>query len=82
MTYFEKRRIYLDKEFSEKEFRETVVHELVHAFLRAYGIDLSSVDDVEETVCDFVGEHIKKISKLTSKIVKAWKAELLVGLLS
>lgn len=82
VTYFDNCRIYLDKGLVEKTFEETVVHELTHAFLYSYDVNLSDGDNVEETICDFIGAHIKKISKLTSKIVKMWKIETMIETLS
>lgn len=76
VTYFDERVIYLDRGLSGKSFEKTVVHELVHAFLYEYDIDLEDADKaVEEIVCDFIGARIRKISKLASRIVKAWKLE-------
>lgn len=78
VTYFDKKRIYLDRGLSEKVFEETTVHELTHAFLYGYGVELNEENNIEETICDFIGMHIKKILKLTSKIVKVWKVEMMV----
>lgn len=79
VTYFDEKRIYLDKGLSKGEFRKTVIHELVHAFLYEYDIDLEKAGDkVEETVCGFVEERYKKILKLTEKILKAWKMDAMI----
>lgn len=79
ITYFDEKCIYLNKGLSEKSFRKTVVHEFVHAFLYSYGIDLQNTnEDVEEIVCEFVENHYRKILKLTSKVVKAWKLSMMI----
>ena len=73
ITCFDEKRIYLDKDLPKKAFRETAVHELTHAFLYEYDIDLVSADDVEENVCGFMEKRYKKIVKLAKKITKAWE---------
>lgn len=76
VTYFDKNRIYLNKTLSEKEFEVTVIHELAHAFLFSNDVQLNTDDDrVDETVCEFIEKNLKKIMKLSTKIVKAWKIE-------
>lgn len=76
VTYFNKNRIYLDKTLSEKEFEMTVIHELAHAFLFSNDVQLNTDDDrIDETVCEFIEKNLKKIMKLSTKIVKAWKIE-------
>ncbi len=79
VTYFGKRRIYLDRGLPDKTFKKTVVHELTHAFLYSYDFDLNDENkDVEETVCEFTENHLKKILKTAAKIVKAWKADMII----
>lgn len=68
VTYFQEQEIYLDEELSVELFRQTVIHELVHAFLFSFGYHLEC-DMVEEAVCDFAGSHLDKIYKTANKIV-------------
>lgn len=77
VTYFDRRRIYLKRTQSAKEFRKTVIHELTHAFLHSYGIDLeSSTESVDEVVCEFTENYFNKILKLSNKIYAAWELDM------
>ena len=44
--------IYIDKTLSKRQLRETLCHEIVHACMFSYGIDLSY--DEEEMVAELV----------------------------
>lgn len=76
-AYFDDLHIYLDKSVSEELMRQTVIHELVHAFLFSYGVHVECNDDydTEEAVCDFCGAYFDKIKKAANKIIKAWCSE-------
>lgn len=77
ITYFSDLQIYLDKSASEELMRQTVLHELTHAFLFSYGVHVEGNNDrdTEETVCDFCGAHFDKMRKIADKIVKVWIRE-------
>ena len=46
--------------------RQTVIHELVHALLFSYGIDIEGA--TEENVCDLIGAHLDELVKLKEAI--------------
>lgn len=69
VTYFQEQQIYLDIDISKGLFRQTVIHELVHAFLFSFGYHLDC-DEIEEAVCDFVGSHLDNIYKIANKVVE------------
>lgn len=73
VTYYDDLKIYLKNDMSKPLFRQTVIHELVHAFLFSYGIHLENSDVTEEAVCDFCGAHLDKILKLTKRVVDIWE---------
>lgn len=73
VTYYDDLEIYLKTDMSKPLFRQTVIHELVHAFLFSYGIHLENSDVTEEAVCDFCGAHLDKIVKLTKRVVEIWE---------
>lgn len=77
VTYFSDLQIYLDKSISEELMRQTVIHELTHAFLFSYGvhIECDNDKDTEEAVCDFCGANFDKIQKAAKQIIKAWHRE-------
>lgn len=67
--YFADLQIYVDKSLSRGLFRQTVIHELVHACTFSYGVHLAADEKSEESVCDFVGAHLDEICELTDKIM-------------
>lgn len=77
VTYFSDLQIYIDKSLSEKLIRQTVIHELIHAFLFSYGVHVECTNgkDTEEAFCDFCGAYFDKVQKLTNTIIKTWKKE-------
>lgn len=77
VTYFSDLQIYIDESLSEKLVRQTVIHELAHAFLFSHGIHLECMNskDTEEAVCDFCGAYLDDIYKFTNKIINNWKKE-------
>lgn len=68
-VYFNDLLIFIDESLSEELFRQTVIHELVHAFAFSFGIHLFANEETEESVCDFIGAHLDAIYKLTNKIM-------------
>lgn len=65
-------KIYLDGSISEELMRQTVIHELTHAFLFSYGVHVECDEDTEEAVCDFCGANFDKMLRATNKIIKGW----------
>lgn len=62
--------------FNEEELdRETVIHELTHAFYAELCTSSASLtgDQVEEVMCDLVGKHGDKILRLGRKLFKELK---------
>lgn len=77
ICYFEKQKIYINGTLEDKRLKSTIVHELVHAFIYCYDIEIPTddPDEAEEVFCDFVGDHIGKIHKLALKIYDSYKKE-------
>lgn len=69
VTYFKDLQIFLDCSLSKELFRQTVIHELVHAFSFSFGVHLVANEKTEESVCDFVGSHLDEIYSITNKIM-------------
>lgn len=75
VTYFQEQQIYFNIDISKGLFRQTVIHEIVHAFLFSFGYHLDC-DEIEEAVCDFIGSHLDNIYKTTNKIIaKCYKKD-------
>ena len=74
ITYYQEQEIYLNKDLGTDLFRQTVIHELSHAFLFSFGYHLDC-EMVEEAVCDFLGSHLDKIYKLTNKVIAVYHKE-------
>lgn len=70
-TYFQDLQIYIDRSLPEILFRQTVIHELVHAFTFSFGVHLVANEGTEEPVCDFIGAHLDEIYSVTNKIMKS-----------
>lgn len=66
ITYFRECEIYIDKNLSKPLRRQTVIHELVHALLFSYGIDIEGA--TEENVCDLIGAHLDELVRLNEAV--------------
>lgn len=73
ITVFTDFQIYIKSNMTRQALKQTVIHELAHAFLFSYGIHLPiDEDETEEAVCDFVGVYSLKINKMANKILKLY----------
>ena len=52
-----------------EEMRETLVHELVHAFIMTYAISNKQFRD-EEFICEFIAVYGEEIQKLANELMK------------
>ena len=71
ITYYKDLQIFLDYSLPKELFRQTVIHELVHAFSFSFGVHLVANEQTEESVCDFCGSHLDEIYTITNKIMAA-----------
>jgi len=62
---YTKRTIYLRKDLDLYTKRKTLIHELTHAFIEAYGF--YQVDFNNEIVCDFLGNYASEIINISNK---------------
>lgn len=69
VTYYQELSVYLDKSMPKELYRQTVVHELIHAFTFSFGVHLFANERTEESVCDFMGAHLDEICSATNKIM-------------
>ena len=68
VTDMKEQRIYLQKGLNEQQMWYTVVHELTHAYLQAYG--LLQVEYTDEVIADIMGVYGKNILKDAEKLVE------------
>lgn len=68
LTEFIEQKISIRDDLSDRATRTTVIHELGHCFLFAYGIDSGIYD--EEAMCNFLGNYADAIVDLTNKFLK------------
>lgn len=65
------RKIHLWKELSIVNKRQTLIHEITHAFIEAYGFIQVKFND--EIVCDFVAAYLYKIEEIVNDYFKKIK---------
>ena len=71
VTYYKDLQIFIDCGLSKELYRQTVIHELIHAFSFSFGVHLIANEETEESVCDFIGAHLDEIYITTNKIMAA-----------
>ena len=69
VTYCHDLQIFLDSSQSKELFRQTVIHELIHAFTFSFGVHLMANEKTEESVCDFMAAHLDEIFLTTNRIM-------------
>ena len=62
--------IYIDENLLNdyEEMKETITHELVHAFIMTYAISIKQFRD-EEFICEFIAVYMDDIYKLVQDIM-------------
>mgnify|MGYP003296150464 CR=1 FL=1 len=63
--------IYVDKTLKPRKQKEILCHEIVHATIFSYGIELSVED--EEFIADLIAKHGNEIIKLTDRLFNQFK---------
>lgn len=58
------RKIFLRKDLSFTNKKQTLIHEVTHAFIEAYGFMQVRLND--EIVCDFVASYLYKILEIVN----------------
>jgi uncharacterized protein YjaZ len=69
VTYYQDLQIFLDETMAKELYRQTVIHELIHAFAFSFGVHLVANEKTEESVCDFMGAHLDEIYSAANKIM-------------
>lgn len=69
LTEFVEAKINIRKGMNLITTRSTVIHELIHAFIFAFGYTVEN----EEAMCNFFGSQADEIMRLTNEIMKGVK---------
>lgn len=62
-------KIYIDKTMPKTMIEATLIHEITHAYLFAYGI-VKVMD--EEEICNFVSKNVREIMRLYNFVYNAF----------
>lgn len=68
VTVYHDLKIYIDKTMAKTLIEKTLIHEITHAYLFAYG--MVNVFD-EEELCDFVSNNVREIMRLYNFVYNA-----------
>ena len=71
-TDYVRQEIVLRDNITKPMLYETLIHELTHAFLFAYGFS-NNVEFNHEQICEFVGTYANDIVKIADKYIKGCK---------
>lgn len=69
VTHYADLIIWLDKTQAKELYRQTLIHELIHAYTFSFGVHLVANEKTEESVCDFMGSHLDEIYLTANKIM-------------
>lgn len=75
ITFRDIKTILINSDFTI-ELRNTIIHELVHAFVYEYGF--SQVDMTSENHAEFIAAYLDDIYLLTNKIEKKFMSQLTI----
>ena len=70
ITSFPRLAIYLRNDQAKELYRQTLIHELVHAYTFSFGVHLYADENTEESVCDFFGANADKIITHANQIME------------
>ncbi len=60
-THYFKQKIVMRGDMSPELYRQTIIHELLHAYTFSFGVHLFADEDTEEPIADFIGSHLDGI---------------------
>lgn len=69
---YAKNIIHIHKDLPEDRMRHTIIHELTHAYIEAYGLYHTSCEN-DEGVCDFMGSYAEDIVREADRIQRKYK---------
>lgn len=70
ICYLRECAIFIDEDLRGGIFKQTLLHELVHAFVFSFGVHFPE-NDVEESVCDFIAAHYRELSNIFRMVTAA-----------
>ena len=66
-TIYNKQEIWLDNKLSKEQTIKTLIHELMHCYIRMYSVSLENYD--EENVCDLVSNSYGHIDNIVTSFI-------------
>ena len=69
---YAKNIIHIHKDLPEDRMRHTIIHELTHAYIEAYGLYHTSCEN-DEGVCDFMASYAEDIVNEADRILKEYR---------
>ena len=67
VTKYLEQEIYINSEVSNQQQRQTLIHELTHAFMNVYGFGAITDQVPLEIMCDFIGCYADEIVEIATK---------------
>lgn len=67
VTSYQDLEIWIDGTQPKELYRQTLIHELIHAFTFSFGVHLFANENTEESICDFMGAHLDEIMKIVNR---------------
>lgn len=64
-------KIRMHRDLDDELYKQSLIHELVHAFIFSYGVHIPkglSEDELEEIMCDFYGSHGSDIMRIANTL--------------
>ena len=68
LTKYLEQEIYINSELSVQQERQTLIHELTHAFMNVYGFGAITENIPIEIMCDFIGCYGDDIIKVANEV--------------
>lgn len=70
VTEYVPQKISMRDDMSKELYRQTLIHELLHAYTFSFGVHLYANENTEEPIADFVGSHLDGIHDHANKIME------------
>lgn len=70
VTYYPGQTITMRNDMSKELYRQTLIHELLHAYTFSFGVHLYANEKTEEPVADFIGSHLDSIYNHANRIME------------
>lgn len=69
-TNYLNQQIYIHMDLSIEQQKQTLIHELTHAFMHVYGFGEITEEIPIEIMCDFMGCYAEDIVSIANEVIK------------